>query len=58
MPWWESRMLVEQMEEDKPWITRAVLVEEREQEDEDESPSVGWDLRSLAAAGFSVRDVG
>jgi hypothetical protein len=51
MPWWERRMLLEQMLEDRPWIQYVVQVEMPE--DEEVIDSTGDDL---AALGVTVRE--
>jgi len=48
--------LLEQLVEDEPWITYAVLVDKPDRTDRGEP--VDADLGSLAEAGFSVRQVG
>lgn len=53
LPWWESRMLQEQMFRDKPWINYVVMVEEPEDDEQ-----VGADADSLAELGMTVRQVG
>lgn len=52
LPWWEYRMLLEQMLDDRPWINYVVQVEPAEHEE-----PVSSDLGSLAELGLSVRQV-
>jgi hypothetical protein len=52
LPAWERRMLHEQMLEDQPWITNAVLREPPE--DDGMGPAVSGDPDSLRDLGFNV----
>lgn len=52
MPAWEYRMLLEQMLEDRPWISYVVHVEMPEDHD-----MAGSDLGSLAELGVTTRTV-
>jgi hypothetical protein len=63
IPAWEHQMLLEQLEQERPWVTRAytVAVEQIEGEPGEQERSgttISPDPGSMAAAGFNVGGVG